>query len=259
MENPEEILKSAKNAIKNYLNYGDLLDEATNKLYEKSRHIIMKLCNEESKEVPTAILNGLDVDEFLSIAWIDCDNRQELTLFIQHLYNPYINMLAEKSVLVQFIKVEFIPPNVLTYEHIKEELRKCESKLQEKDYSGAITNARSLLEGVLKEIIFKTTGNHAESDNNLVDLSNQVRECLNLDPARQDIDKPLKQVITGLASTIQGLGTIRNRVGDSHSRLYEPSEHHAVLVVNASKTVCAFLFGTYQYQLSRGSIREVIR
>ncbi|WP_235191745.1 abortive infection family protein [Paenibacillus sp. FSL R7-277] len=75
----------------------------------------------------------------------------------------------------------------------------------------------------------------------------------------QEIVEPLKQVITGLASTVQGLGTTRNVVSDSHSRKYEPDAHHAILVVNASKTVASFMFGTFQYRQVKGILKKEVK
>ncbi|WP_082360724.1 abortive infection family protein [Bacillus sp. FJAT-28004] len=49
---------------------------------------------------------------------------------------------------------------------------------------------------------------------------------------------------------------MRNVISDSHSRKYEPDAHHAILVVNASKTIASFIFGTFQYQQSRGILKK---
>lgn len=135
-------------------------------------------------------------------------------------------------------------------------MKKCDKKISEQDYAGAITNSRSLLEGVLKEIIYTITGEHPDPKYDLVKLSNEARKALNLDPSKPEIIEPLKQVITGLASTVQGLGTIRNVISDSHSRKYEPDAHHAILVVNASKTIASFIFGTFQYQQVKGILKR---
>jgi hypothetical protein len=59
----------------------------------------------------------------------------------------------------------------------------------------------------------------------------------------------LRQILSGLTSVVSGLSTLRNTMSDSHVISYKPSEHHARLAVNASKTICNFLFDTKEYQM----------
>ncbi len=134
---------------------------------------------------------------------------------------------------------------------IDEQLRKSETKIQEGDYDGAITNARSLVEAVLAELERQLDENAPDYDGNLVKLYRRVQKLLNLDPGRPDIEQPFKQVLSGLTSIINGLSGISNRMGDRHVRTYKPSKHHAVLVVNSARTLANFLFETQQYQEER--------
>lgn len=257
VENPVDILKKVKSDLKKCADNWENIKNVNTMDYEKSRLIILKICKEEKIDVPAVIKKCLDVDEFMSFTYDGNTGQNEAHLFIQDTFNPFIDITRERSIAVQFIPVEFTPPSNLTFDHIKDELKKCDRKIIEQDYAGAITNARSLLEGVLKEIIFTVTDEHADPKNDLVKLSNDARKVLNLDPSKPEIIEPLKQVITGLASTIQGLGTIRNVISDSHSRKYEPDAHHAILVVNASKTIASFIFGTFQYQQAKGILKKL--
>ena len=131
---------------------------------------------------------------------------------------------------------------------IDEQITKVERKIQEEDYDGAITNARSLLEAVLTQIESDLDRNASEYDGDLPKLYKRVQKRLNLDPARPDLDQSLKQVLSGLISIIQGLSGLSNKLGDRHVRTYKPSRHHAVLVCNCAKSACNFLFDTYAYQ-----------
>ena len=257
--NPVDILTKVKNDLKKCAEKWEYLKNVDNQEYDKARLIIINVCREENIEIPAVIRTSLEFEEFLTFTYDGNTHQNEALFFIQDTFNPFIDIVRERFIKVEFIPVDFIPPNKLTYDHIKDELKKCDKKIHEQDYAGAITNARSLLEGVLKEILFTITGEHPDPKNDLVKLSNDARKALNLDPSKPEIVEPLKQVITGLASTIQGLGTIRNVISDSHSRKYEPNEHHAILVVNAAKTVASFLFGTFQYQQSRGVLKKVIK
>ncbi len=131
---------------------------------------------------------------------------------------------------------------------IDEQITKSEKKIQEGDYDGAITNARSLLEGVLREIESTLDDSAPTYDGDLSRLYKRVQRLLNLETSRRDIDQPLKQVLSGLVNVIQGVSALSNKMGDRHVRTYKPSRHHAMLVCNAAKSICNFMFDTYAYQ-----------
>ena len=138
---------------------------------------------------------------------------------------------------------------------IEEQLQKCEQKIQDGDYDGAITNGRSLLEAVLSELEEKVNPNPVPYDGDLPKLYKRVQKLLNLDPARPDVVTPLKQVLSGLAGIVSGLSGISNRMGDRHARTYKPSRRHAVLVVDSAKTLVNFLFETYVTSSDRHALR----
>lgn len=138
-----------------------------------------------------------------------------------------------------------------THVFIDEQIQKSENKIQEGDYDGAITNARALLEAVLSEIEKQYDPTPQEYDGDMIKLYRRVQKHLNLDPARPDIDSTLKQVLSGLISIASGLAGLRNKMSDAHVRSYKPMKHHAVLVVNASKTIANFLFETMAYQRTK--------
>jgi hypothetical protein len=125
---------------------------------------------------------------------------------------------------------------------IDQQVKKCDRKLAENDFDGAITNARSLLEAVLIDVEQELTKeNPVPYDGDLVKLYKRVQKLLNLEPSRTDIAEPLRQVLGGLASIVTGISGLRNKMGDAHARSYQPEKHHAFLVVNAAKTVAAFI------------------
>lgn len=136
---------------------------------------------------------------------------------------------------------------------IDEQIKKAESKIQNGDYDGAITNARSLLEAVLTEIGRQLDPNVPPYDGDMPKLYKRVQKLLNLDPSRPDVEGPLKQVLSGLVSIVCGLSGLSNRMGDRHVRSYKPDRHHAALVVNTAKTMANFLFEIHQYQKEKTS------
>lgn len=136
----------------------------------------------------------------------------------------------------------------LTHLFIDEQIQKCERKIGEDDYDGAITNARSLLEAVLVSLERELSPKPEEYDGDLVKLYRRVQKLLNLDPSRKDVSDSLKQVLTGLTSIVNGLASIRNKMGDAHVSTSRAFRHHAKLAVNAAETLADFLFETKSFQ-----------
>lgn len=137
---------------------------------------------------------------------------------------------------------------------IQEQSRKCDKKIEEGDYDGAITNARSLAEAVLIEIETQLSPDKPQYDGDLVKLYKRVQSLLNLEPARKDISDTLRQALSGLTSIVCGLAGLRNKMGDARGSRYKPSKHHAKLAANAAKTLSDFFFDTYAYQKDSGKI-----
>ena len=142
-------------------------------------------------------------------------------------------------------------PDELTQLSIDENIRKCESKLSEGDFSGAITNSRSLIEAVLIGIEKDLDANAPSYDGDLVKLFKRTQKLLNLEPDRKDVSDSLRQVLTGLNSIVNGLAAMRNKMSDAHAVSYRPSRHHAKLAVYSATTLADFLFETKNYQQQR--------
>lgn len=139
----------------------------------------------------------------------------------------------------------------ITHIFIDEQIKKCDRKLAEGDFDGAITNARSLVEAVLFAIEKELDPNPPEYDGNLPKLYRRVHKHLNLSPGQESLAECLRQILSGLTSIISGLATLRNTMSDSHVISYKPLEHHARLAVNSSKTLCDFLFETKEFRRRR--------
>lgn len=137
---------------------------------------------------------------------------------------------------------------------IDQQVEKCDRKLAENDFDGAITNARSLLEAVLIEVEQDLSSESPlPYDGDLGKLFKRVQKLLNLEPSRTDIMEPLRQVLGGLASIVSGISGLRNKMGDAHARSYQPAKHHAFLVVNAAKTLSAFIVETKEQKVKKGA------
>lgn len=158
------------------------------------------------------------------------------------------------GVVVQFDS-PFPESQEVNHVFIEEQVRKCDKKIDEGDFGGAITNARSLVEAVLLEIEKQLSPTQPQYDGDLIKLNKRVQTLLNLDPARKDISDMLRQVLSGLTSVVNGLAAMRNKMSDAHAAGYKASKHHAKLAVNSAKTFADFIFDTYSYQKGAGKLK----
>ncbi len=140
--------------------------------------------------------------------------------------------------------------------YIEEHLQKCDEKIENKDFSGAITNARSLLENILIELEQNLEGMEVKYDGDLVKLYKRVYKTLNLDPGKKEVNNSMRQIFTGLISIVNGLAGLRNNASDAHGARYKPSSHHAKLSVNSAKTISDFLVESYLHQKKLGLLKN---
>jgi len=82
------------------------------------------------------------------------------------------------------------------------------------DPEGAITLARSLLESVCKHVLDDMKETYP-NDADIPKLYRLVAEQLQLAPG-QHTEDAFKRILGGCTSVVEGLGTLRNRLGDAH-------------------------------------------
>lgn len=115
------------------------------------------------------------------------------------------------------------------------------------DPEGAITAARTLLESVCKYILDEQQIAYDENSD-LPKLYSTVATTLNLAPS-QHSEKIFKQILGGCQSVVEGLGAVRNRLGDAHGKsklAAKPAPRHAELTVNLAGTMATFLVATWE-------------
>ena len=116
------------------------------------------------------------------------------------------------------------------------------------DPEGAITAARTLLETVCKHILDAQQVEYNSKKIELHELYRLVASELNLSPS-QHSEEVFKQILGGCSGIVNGLGTLRNRLGDAHGQgkqPVKPAPRHAELAVNLSGSVALFLVATYE-------------
>ncbi len=139
----------------------------------------------------------------------------------------------------------------LTEESIAEHVEKARAKMEAGDPAGAITNAYTLVEGFLKEVLRQTGTGFKETEGDIKVLYGSACDPLNLNPKGGHLESHLKTILQGLKSLVGGLYEVANKASDRHARKYNPAPHHAKLAVNAAFTLCEFLLDSFQYQQAR--------
>jgi hypothetical protein len=122
------------------------------------------------------------------------------------------------------------------------------------DPEGAITIARTLLETVCKRILDAEAIDYPD-DADLPKLYRLTAEALNLAPS-QHSEPIFKQILGGCTAVVEGLGAMRNRLGDAHGKgkkSARPSARHAQLAVNLSGSAATFILATWELRKSSGT------
>jgi hypothetical protein len=135
------------------------------------------------------------------------------------------------------------------YEFVKEQLKKCDERITKKDFTGAISGARSLVEGVFTEIYLKCTGKRLENSGNLLEDYKKIKKLINLSEESMS-NESLKAIINSLNGIIYGIDTISNKMGDRHRPVIEPEAYQAKFVVDCAKSLADFLFSTMEHKRS---------
>ncbi|OXS74007.1 hypothetical protein B1B04_10355 [Lysinibacillus sp. KCTC 33748] len=190
------------------------------------------------------VQSQFDVDEIIEYwnSYLELDDIK----IIRNGNKFSLDGLISSKVIVKEKQLE-----ILSTEFLKEQIDKCEKKLFEKDFDGAITNARALVEEVLLEIEERLTGQREKNGGEMSALYNRIKKLINFDPGQDGLNESLKQILQGLNSIVLGIGKLRTKASDSHAREYKPTEHHARLAVNSAMTFTSFIIESYSYQQNK--------
>jgi hypothetical protein len=132
-------------------------------------------------------------------------------------------------------------------EYIHQEWKKALDRKSNGDLEGAITISRTMIESILKFILTKQEIEISENMD-LSELYKKTAKSLNLAP-EQHQEKIFQQILGGANGIISGLGSLRNKLGDSHGTnglKIKPKERHSELAVNLAGTMAIFIYKTYQ-------------
>nr|WP_239551301.1 abortive infection family protein [Halanaerobacter jeridensis] len=242
VEDTEKILNTDTNNKNWELNFSKLermniISEIAHTLQERMTtreiNIFLNGFNLDFEEKEMANSKRVYVEEILSNVSEDIvvDIANELDIEI----NQYDDLEVEKI-------------NKLNFNYINDQIDKCRNKLKDKDYDGAITNARTLVESVCYYIL-EDSGKEISNKGDLIKLYKTVSDLLQMDPSIYNEDF-LKQISSGFFSIINGIASLRNELSDAHGRskdnYYKPEYRHAMLAVNSAKTISEFLYSSWE-------------
>jgi hypothetical protein len=129
----------------------------------------------------------------------------------------------------------------LGHEFVTEQIRKCEQKIADADYPGAITNARTLVKAILLHIVELIEGTEIKNDGNLPSLWNRAKKALKIDISKDDLPEFVFQILSGLDTSLNGLAGLSNNAGDRYANKFKTKRHHEKLAVNLAMTISDFL------------------
>lgn len=134
----------------------------------------------------------------------------------------------------------------LKAEHVERHWAKANERVPT-DPEGALTLARTLLESVCK-LILDDLGEVYDAASDLPRLYKHTAKSLKLAPD-QHTEQVFKHILGGCVSVIEGLGALRNKLGDAHgqgARPVKPLPRHAQLAVNLAGAMATFLVETHR-------------
>lgn len=241
MDNKAEIIKVK--SLQNLLIARATGDDDNHPEYEQLRAILIKRADIK-KLLPEYVLNCRTLKEFWQFIKYEYAKYEERRNFIWKSFQPLLDQLELNDSVPSDQVVSNIVQKIDSV-HIHNIWQKALER-RATDSEGAITLARTLLESTCKYILdeHKVEYGNAPDINQLYRL---VSKELNLSPS-QHTEQTFKQILGGCSAIVEGLGSLRNRVGDAHGQgkvSFKPSARHAELAVNLAGAMAVFLFSTW--------------
>jgi len=202
--------------------------------------------------VPKFVRTSRDLSQFWSFIKVKFATYQERRNFIWSEFSLLMDLLEEKSSK---------PSDTTISEGLKsfdeDGIHSIWAKALDRrksDPEGAITMARTLMESVCKHILDSSRVDYERDKIELPDLYKLTSKELNIAPS-QHTEEVFKQILGGVSSVVNGLGALRNRLGDAHGKgkmQIRPAQRHAQLAVNLAGATALFLIETWQFKNNNG-------
>ena len=229
---------------------------------------ILKLISQKSSRIGT--ITSFTFSEFAIPEWPNSLEPEEILSLLDHLERHNwiekgihsdgadISITAAGQIHLEELS-ETTPdsskPFVVDYKPVSEALieriETAKKRLSEGNYDSTITNCRTLIEELLKELLEKTNTRYNPDEGDIKKLYRQLIVPLNLNPKGENLESYLRAILQGLIQQIDGLYRFANKAGEHHVKLHKPSKHHAQLAVNVALTLCQFLVESYEHEKER--------
>jgi hypothetical protein len=194
--------------------------------------------------LPKFIMNCRDLDQFWAFIKPEFPTYQQRRNFIWSEFNPLVETLEREPLCPSDEPVSEVLSK-FDADHVHQLWLKALDR-RTYDPEGAITSARTLLEAVCKRILDEV-GEKYDEGLELPKLYTLVAKQLNLAPS-QHTEQVFKQILGNCQAVVEGLGAVRNRLGDAHGKgkaPVKPASRHAELAVNLAGTMATFLVATW--------------
>lgn len=195
--------------------------------------------------LPEFVRSNRDTFQFWQFIKSAFSTYSERRTFIYEQFSPLLNFLEGRSLTPSDSSIS-IMMQAFDEENVQVVWQRALER-RDTDPEGAITTARTLLETVCKHILDDCGVEYDDRKVELHQLYRLVAVELSLAP-EQHSEEVFKQILGGCSAVVNGLGTLRNRVGDAHGkgkRQIRPSGRHAKLAVNLSGALSLFLVETF--------------
>ena len=195
--------------------------------------------------LPRFIHTCRDLGEFWAFIQPKFRHYRERSAFLADEFAPLLDELERAELHPGLVPIQDTLAKVDSL-HVRDAWQKALDRRSE-DPEGAITAARTLLETVCKHILDCCSIPYNDKEE-LPGLHALAIEQLNLAPS-QHTEPIFKTILGNCQAVVNGLGTMRNRLGDAHGRALrqvKPAPRHAELAVNLAGTMASFLISTWE-------------
>ena len=160
-------------------------------------------------------------------------------------FNPLLSRLETGSVNPAEDDIE-VGLKAFSSEEVNRSWRRMIRRISD-DPEGAITASRNLLETVLKHILDERNILYESDGIEMPELYKKVQAELRIAPEQYQ-EQIFKQILGGCSGVVNGLGAMRNKLGDAHgsnAQRIRPLPRHARLAVNLAGSMALFLTETH--------------
>jgi len=227
-------------------------DDADNDEYIKLRQELIN-DNEVRDILPQFIRCFNDLSQFWNYIRPKFKTYKERREFIWGEFRPLCEAIEQNTISAQPADND-ISSILINFDakHVRIAWEKALERRDE-DPEAAITMARTLIESVCKHILDEARVSYGDKNDDLPKLYKETAKQLNMAPEQYQ-EEVFKQILGGCHSVIQGLGELRNKLGDAHGKgkkAVKPSPRHATLAVNLAGSMAAFLVATWEERSSK--------